>query len=159
AKFARERNARWAALVDDVSADFSEAINVRFARTKIAAFDRVIEQPINAVTIVLIIFRGVNSDLGDDGVGAARRILIAKTSHSIAELAKRRRSRPSGQTAPNDNDLKFAAVVWTNEAGMVLVARPLPIERAGWSSRVEIADHNCCPGLMNPRRTAMGIEV
>src|SRR5438128_2685502 len=129
------------------------------ARTGIAAFDRVIEQPINAVAVVLIIFRGVNSTLGGDGMGASRRILIAKTFHSIAELAKRRRSRPSGQTAPNDNDLKFAAVVWTNEAGMVHVARPLPIARAGWSSSVEVTAHTCFAGLMNPRRTAMGIEV
>ncbi len=66
AVLARERNALSDALIDDVAANFSESINVRFARAKIAAFDRVVEQAINAVAIVLIIFRGIDSALGRD---------------------------------------------------------------------------------------------
>ena len=44
AVFARERHALRHALVDDVDADLREAIDVGFARAKIAAFDRVVEQ-------------------------------------------------------------------------------------------------------------------
>ena len=51
------------ALVDDVVGDFSEAINVRFARPKIAAFYRVMEQSVNAVAIILIIFCRVDPSL------------------------------------------------------------------------------------------------
>ena len=80
-------------------ADFGQPINVRFARTKIAAFDRVVEQSINAVAVVLIIFRGIDSALRRDGMGAARRILITKTFHPIAELAERGRGRTAGQAA------------------------------------------------------------
>ena len=42
--FARKRHALFDALVDDVIADFGEAIDVRFAGTKIAALDRVVKQ-------------------------------------------------------------------------------------------------------------------
>jgi hypothetical protein len=54
------------ALVDDVVGDFSEPINIRFARPKIAAFYRVMEQPVNTVAIVLIIFCRVDSALGSN---------------------------------------------------------------------------------------------
>jgi len=89
----------------------------------------------------------------------AWRILITETSHAVTELAECRHGRTAGQTAANHDDLKFAAIVWTNESGMVLVTRPFAIERAGWNSGVEVADHNCCAGLMYPSKTAMGIEV
>ena len=147
------------ALVDNVRANFGEPINVRFARTKIAALDRVVEQAINAVAIVLIILGGVDSALSGDGVRAARRILITKTFHAIAELAQRRRRRTTGEAAADNNDFKFASIVWTNEAGMIFVTRPFAIEWARRSPRLEIADHNCCAGLMNPSTTAIGIEV
>ena len=87
------------------------------------------------------------------------RILITKTSHVIAELAERCRGRTAGEATADHDDFKFAPIVWTNETGMIFVTCPLSIERAGWNSGVEIADHNCCAGLMNPSKTAMGIEV
>src|SRR5207237_8149239 len=121
--------------------------------------DCVVEQAINAVAVVLIIFRGIDSTLRSDGMRAPWRILITKTSHVIAELAERCRGRTAGQAAANHDDLKFAAIVWTNESGMVLVTRPFAIERAGWNSGVEVADHNCCAGLMYPSKAGMGMEV
>ena len=98
AVLAREGHALFDALIDDQIADFGQAINVRFARTKIAAFDRVVKQSVNAVAVVLIILRGVDSALRGDGMGAARRILITKTFHPITELAERGRGRTAGQT-------------------------------------------------------------
>src|SRR5438270_6048270 len=92
-------------------------------------------------------------------MGAARGILITKTFHPITELAERRGRRTAGQTASDNNDLELAPIIWTNESRVIFVARPFPIERPGRSSRVEVADHNCCAGLMNPRRTAIGIET
>jgi len=42
---------------------------------------------------------------------------------------------------------------------MVFVTGPLAIERSSWNSRFQIADHNCCAGLMNPSKTATGIDA
>src|SRR5204862_7436462 len=109
--------------------------------------------------VVLVIFGGVDSALRSDRVRASRRILITKTFHAIAELAQRCRRRTAGQARADHNDFKFAAIVWTHETGMVLVARPLPIERPRRDSCFQIADHNCCAGLMNPSKTATGIAV
>jgi len=54
------------AVVDNVRADFGKPINVRFARTEIAAFDCVVKQTVNAVAVVLIIFRGIDAALRGD---------------------------------------------------------------------------------------------
>ena len=112
--FAGKRHALCDALVDDVIADFREAIHVCFTGTKIAALDRVVKQPVNAVAIVLIIFRGIDPALGRNRMGASRRILKAKTFHSITQLAQRRRRRSTGQTASDNDDLEFSPVVWAN---------------------------------------------
>ena len=112
------------ALVDDVAADFGEPINVGFAGTKIAAFDRVVEQTVNAVAVVLIIFRGIDSALRRDRMGAARRILVAKAFHPITEFAQRCCGRTAGESGADDDDFEFAAIIWTNESRVILVARP-----------------------------------
>ena len=147
------------ALVDDQVTDFGQAIDIRFARTEIAAFDRVVEQTVNAVAVVLIIFGGVDSALRGDGVRAARRILKAKTFHAIAELAERGRGRSAGESAADDNDLKFSAIVRTDEPRMIAMALPFLGERAGRNSGVERADHSCCAGLISPSKIATGIEA
>jgi len=54
------------ALIDDVGADLSEPINVRFSRAEIATLDRVVEKSVNRVTVILIILRRVDSTLGGD---------------------------------------------------------------------------------------------
>ena len=90
---------------------------------------------------------------------APRRILVTKTFHAVAKLAQRRRRRTARETAADYDDVEFAAIIRTNEAGMVFVTRPLAIEWTGRNPRLEIADHNCWAGLMNPSKTAIGIEV
>ena len=67
-----------------MNAGLREAIDVGFARSEIAAFDRIVEQAVDAVAIVLIIFGGVNSTLRSDGVRASRTVLEAETFDVIA---------------------------------------------------------------------------
>src|SRR5438045_3936399 len=112
---ARERHALLGALIDDEIADFGQPVNVRFARTEIAAFDRVVKQSENAVAIVLVILGGIDPALRRNGMGATRRILITKTFHAIAELAEGGRGRSAGQSRAHHDDLKFAAIVRANE--------------------------------------------
>src|SRR5437879_13143722 len=107
-----------------------------------AALDCVVEQAINAVAVVLIILCGVDSTLRGDGMRTAWRILITETSHAVTELAECRHGRTAGQTAANHDDLKFAAIVWPNESGMVLVTRPFAHDLAGRNSGVDVVAHN-----------------
>ena len=157
AVFARERHALLDALVDDQIADFGQPINVRFARTKIAAFDRVVKQPVNAVAIVLIIFRGVDSALGGDAVRAARAVLVTEPFNVVAELAQRGGGRTAGQAGADDDDLKFPAVVRRDQPGVILDdSRHFSGERPGRDFGIERADHNCCAGFTQPSKTATG---
>ena len=112
--FAGKRHALRNALVDDVIGDLSEAIHVRFTGAKVAALDGVVKQSVNAVAVVLIIFRRVDPTLGCNRMRASRRILETKTFHSITKLAQRRRSRSAGQTASYNDDLEFSPVIWAN---------------------------------------------
>ena len=77
--FSRKRDALRDALVDDELRNFRETIDIRFPRAKIAALDRVVKKPKNAVAVVRVIFRGVDSALGGNAMGAARAVLIAET--------------------------------------------------------------------------------
>ena len=93
-----------------------QPINVRFARTEIAALDRVVEQTENAVAVVLIIFRGVDSALRGDAVRAARAVLVTETLHVVTLFAQRGRGRAAGQSAADDDDFELPPVRRTNES-------------------------------------------
>src|SRR6267378_871573 len=104
---ARERHALLGALIDDEIANFGQPVNVRFARTEIAAFDRVVKQSENAVAVVLVILGSIDSALRRDGMGTARRILITKTFHAITKFTESGRGRSAGQSRTDHNNLEF----------------------------------------------------
>ena len=85
------------ALVDDIHADLSQPVNVGLARAKIAALDGVVEQPVDAVAVPVIVFGRVNASLRGDAVGAPRGILEAKALDVVAQLPQRRGRRSAGQ--------------------------------------------------------------
>src|ERR1700685_4106168 len=97
AVFTSKRHALRDALIDDVHADLSEAIDVRFAGAEVAAFHGVIEEAVHAVAIILVILRGVDATLRRDGVRAPGRILEAETLYVVAEFAERCGSGSSGK--------------------------------------------------------------
>ncbi len=110
AVLARERHALRDALVDDVHADLGETVHVRFARPKVAALDRVVEQPKDAVAVVLIVLGRVDAALGGDAVRPPRRVLEAEAADVVSELAQRRRGRRAGQPRSDDDDRVFPLV-------------------------------------------------
>jgi hypothetical protein len=156
---ARERHALLGALIDDEIADFGQPVNVRFARTEIATFDRVVKQSENAVAIVLVILGGIDPALRRNGMGATRRILITKSFHAITKFTQSGRGRSAGQPRTDHNDLKFAAIIRANETRIILVVPPFLLERTGRNFAVEFSDHNCCAGWMRPSKTATGMAV
>src|SRR5207249_7026457 len=88
---------------------------------------------------------------------AARRILVAKAFHSIAEFTKGRRGRSAREAAADDYDFKFPAVVRTDQSRMILVVCPFPGERSGRNFGVQRPNHigwqNSKLESRNPRQT------
>jgi len=78
AVLARKRNALRNAVVDDVFTELREPEHVGLARPEIATLDCVVEKPIDAVAVVLVILGSVDASLGGDAVSPSRRILDAK---------------------------------------------------------------------------------
>ena len=157
--FAGKRHALLDALIDNQVTDFGEPIDIRFARPEIAAFDRVVKQTENAVAIVLIIFGGVDAALRRDAVRAARAVLVTETFHVVAQFAQGRRRGSAGEAASHHDDLKFPAVVRSDQTRVVLVLGPLLRERPRWNFGIQAPDHSCCAGFTQWRSTATGIAL
>src|ERR1700753_2363641 len=85
----RKGNALRNALIDNLDAVFSQPIDVCLARPKVAALYRVIKQAVDAVAVILIILRCVDSALRCNRVSPSRRILKAKALHLVAKLTQR----------------------------------------------------------------------
>src|SRR5207248_961480 len=141
AVFARKRNALGDRLIDDVHRQLGESVDVRLARPVIAALHSVIEEPINAVAIVLIIFRCIDSALRGDGMRPARRIVKDETLYVVSELAKRSRRGRTGKTSADDNNVVLALIGRIDELVMRLCVRPLAPD-GSWRS-FGIESHSC----------------
>ena len=159
AVFAGKRHALLDALIDDQITDFGEPIDIRFARPEVAAFDRVVKQTENAVAIVLIIFGGVDAALRRDAVRAPRTVLVTEALHVVAQLTQGCGRRSAGEAASHHDDLKFPAVVRSDQTRVVLVLGPLLRERPRWNFGIQASDHSCCAGFTQWRSTATGIEL
>ena len=112
-------------------ADLRQPIDVGLARPEIAAFDRVVEQAIDAVAVVPIVLGRVDAALRRDAVRPPRRVLEAEALHVVAELAQRRRGRRSGQSAPDHDDVYFRLFAGIHQLHLEAVRVPLLLDRAG----------------------------
>ena len=155
--FAGKGNSLRNALVDDRCADFRESVNICFTRAKISSLDRVIEETIRPVTVVLIVLGGIDSTLRSDRVGPACTVLVTEAFDVEALLAKGCRRRPSGETASDDDQLEFALVRGTDDLGVVLVGGPFAFQRTGRD--VSFRGHLVTPLPRPKKRIEIGIET
>ena len=145
------------ALVDDRAAHFGKAMHIGLAGAEIAAFDRVVEEAVNAVAVILVIFCGVDTTLRGDRVGAAGTVLIAEAFHFVALLCERCSCRGAGETGSDNDELELPLVGGADELRVVFVIGPLLIERTGGDVGVEC---HCAAPFPSPRaRIAIGIET
>ena len=133
------------ALVDDVQGELRQAVDVRLARAEVAALDRVVEEPLDAVAVVRVVLGRVDAALGRDAVGAARRVLEAEDVHVVAEFAEGSRGRCACQARADDDDAELALVRGIDQLHLRETLVPLLMDRAGWYFTVE--DH-----ISPPRR-------
>ena len=150
--FAGERDPLGDALVDDLVADLGQPVDVGLAGAEVAAFNRVVEEPVNAVAVVLVVFRGIDPALGGDRVGAARAVLVAEALHLVALLGKRGGRCRARQAGADDDDVEFPLVGRVDQLGGVFEGRPLFVKRTSGYFCVECH-------LTIPVRTETGMEM
>ena len=77
------------ALVDDVDADLGEAVHVGLAGAEVAALDGVVEQAVDAVAVVGVVFRRIDAALRRDAMRPAGAVLKAEVLHVVTEFGER----------------------------------------------------------------------
>ena len=147
AVLARERHALSHALVDDVDADLGQAVDVGLARAEVAALDRVVEQTVDAVAVVLVILGGVDAALRRDAVGASRAVLKAERLDVVAEFAQRGGGRAAGQAGANHDDAVLALVGRVDQLHVELALVPRLLDRSGRDSGIQF--HASAPQIVN----------
>ena len=133
----RERNALRHALVDDVDADLRQPVDVGLAGAEVAALDRVVEQPVDAVAVVLVVLGRVDAALRRDAVRPPGRVLEAEALHVVAELAQRGGGRGAGQTGADDDDGVLPLVGGVHQLHLEAVLVPLLLDGAGGNSGIQ----------------------
>src|SRR4029079_2925518 len=93
AVFAGERDALSDTLICYSHAPLGEPVDVPLAGPVIAALDRVLEEALHAVAVVLVVLRGVDAARRGDAVGAARAVVEEDAFDAIPLLAERGRGR------------------------------------------------------------------
>ena len=137
AVFAREGDALRDALVDDQVADLGETVDVRFASAIVAALDRVVEEAVDGVVVVLVVLRGVDAALRGDRVRATRAVGDAEDFDVVAEFAERRGGGSARESRADDDNIELALVVRIDDANVGLVIGPLFSERTFWNPGVQ----------------------
>ena len=124
AVLAGEGHALGRALVDDVVADLGEPVDVGLAGAEVAALHGVVEEPVHAVAVAVVVLGGVDATLRGDGVGAAGRVVEREGAHVVAELRQRGGGRGPGQAGADHDDLVLALVGRVDQLHVELVLVP-----------------------------------
>ena len=114
--------------------DLREPVDVGFAGAEIAAFYGVVEETINAVAVILIVLRGIDSALRGDGVGAPGRILKTEALNVVTKLRESRGRRSAGKPRTDDKNVEFALVGRIDQLQFKLRPFPGGLDRTGRNS-------------------------
>ena len=130
AVFTGKRNTLRNALVDNGGTHFSQTVNVGLAGTVVTTLDRVIEQTIDGVVVVLIVLRSIDTTLCGDGVRTARGVADAENLDIVAQFAEGSSCGCATQTGTDHDDLKFSLVVRTHQTDFRLAPGPFAFKRS-----------------------------
>ena len=90
------------ALVDDIVGYFSKTIDICLAAAIVTAFYSVVEQTIDGVIVVLVIFCSIDTTLSGNGVCTTGRITDTENFNIIAELSQRGSCRCTAKACTNN---------------------------------------------------------
>jgi hypothetical protein len=125
------------ALVDDVHRHLGEAVDVGLAGPEVAPLHGVVEEPVDAVAVVLIVLGRVDPPLGGDRVGPTRAVLVAEAGDLVAELGQGGGRGAAGQSAADDDHGVLPLVRRVDQLHLELVPGPLLVDRAVRDVRLE----------------------
>ncbi len=125
AVFAGKGHALSDTLVNDSGGQLGQAVHIGFAAAVVPALDGVVEEAVNAVTVVAVVLGGVDPALGGDGVGAAWAVLVAEALHVVAQLAEGGGGGATGQAGPDHDHAVFALVGGVDQLVVELGVGPL----------------------------------
>ena len=152
-----EGHPRCDALVDDGNRHLGEAVDVGLATAVVAALDGVVEEPEDAVAVVLVVLGGIDAALRGDGVRPAWGVVVREGLDPVAQLAERGRGGRTGQARSHHDDGEAALIVGVDEAQGELVVRPGVLDRPLGQACIQTADHPAPPAA--PRGFAAGVDV
>ena len=142
AVFAGERYALSHALVDDVVRHFGQTVYVGFAGTVVTTLDRIVEEAVYRVAVVLIVFSSIDTALCGDRVSAAGRILNTEVQHVESQLAQRSGSRTAGKTRTNDDDVETTFIGRVHQFLVCFIIGPLFSQGAFGYFRIYCSHNN-----------------
>src|SRR5262249_54872158 len=116
------------ALVNDVSADLSQPVDVGFTGTKIAALHGILEKTKHTVTVVAIVLCGVNPALRCDGMCAPWSVVIGEAVDVITLLTESSGGRRPSQSRTHDDDRVFAAIGGIDQLHLEAALVPLLLD-------------------------------
>ena len=115
-----------------------QAVDVGLAGAEVAALDRVVEEAVDAVAVVLVVLGGVDAALGGDGVRAARAVLVAEALHVVAELGQRGGGGAAGQAGADHDHGVLPLVGGVDQLHLEAVLVPLLLDRARRGPSLEL---------------------
>ncbi len=116
-------------MVDDQVAHLGQAVDIAFPGPEIAAFNRVVEEPPDAVAVVRIVLGRIDAALGRDTVGPPGAVLDTEGLDVVAQFRQGGRSGAAGQAGSHHDDLKLALVGRANQLQVKPVAVPFLFQR------------------------------
>ncbi len=137
AVLAGEGDALGGALVDDVVAHLGQPVDVGLPGAVVAALDRVVEQAVDAVAVVLVVLGGVDAALRGDRVGAPGGVVVGEDRDVVAELAEGGRRRGAGQAGADDEDVVLPLVGRIDQLHAEFVGLPFVLDGTGGDLGVE----------------------
>ena len=75
-------------MINDLVADFGDPVYVCLPRTEVASLDHIIKEPINVVTVVLVVLCRIDSSLGSNRVRPSGRILVTEDLDIITQFSE-----------------------------------------------------------------------
>ena len=120
-------------LVDDVSGYLGQTVDVGLPGSIIPPFDGIVEQPVIAVPIPLIVLRGVDPPLGCNGVRPTGGILVAEGLYIISQFGQGGRCGTSGKAGPHHDNVDISLVGGVDKLDVVLMFGPFFGQGTGWN--------------------------
>ena len=124
-------------LVDNIVADFCQTVYIGLTGTIVTTLDRIIEQTVYGVTIVLIVLGGIDTSLCSDRVSTTGRILDTEVEHIEAHLAQGSSSTGACQTGTYYDNVQLELVLGIYQALVSFIIGPFFSDRTFRYSRID----------------------